>query len=340
VVNVNSPVSLSAVIAERMGDVGAHADCVLLVDGAQVDGATIWVDANSVVTCRFGYKFTATGTHSVAVRVQNVAPGDFDPSNNQVSGSIAVQNPVNLFYSVSVYEQTDSSNSIMDSYATADSAVPDQHTESPMTLVSQSRHFSGKILSAVKLPLTKLSYADSTDGKALNSLAYTNVTPDMTGCASDNPDYTTMSIATKFDDATSGWLTLRIYQNTNTGGGLTLVEGGWDAGEVTFVTQGYCNSVAGTSLQCSGGDWLSNPPQIISWGALASLGSMYGANFVVDDGTSYSVSPSIALNTTRTSIPVSTTCSPMDFGGSTPGKLCLSFGQETVLRSGEAALMP
>jgi hypothetical protein len=292
------------------------------------------------VTCRFGYKFTVLGNHSVQVRVQNVTPRDYDPSNNQLSGSIVVNNPVQLFYSVSVYQETDSMTNTTDTYATGDSTVADSHVESPMTTMTQSRHFSGKILSAVKLPLAKLSYADSTDGGALNALTYTSMDADMVGCASDDPNYTTLAIANRFDDTTGGWVTMRVYQNASTGAGLTLVDGGWDAGEVTYVTTGYCNSVAGTYFQCGSGDWLQNPATTVSWGALASLGSTYSANLVVDDGNSYSVSPSFPLTTTTSSIPLSTTCSAADFGGASLGKICTTFGQDTTVVSGGASVQP
>ncbi|HEX8698859.1 MAG TPA: hypothetical protein VF815_08480, partial [Myxococcaceae bacterium] len=48
------PVNISALIAERNGDTGAEADCVLKVDGTEVDRAPgIWVDAASAVSCAF-----------------------------------------------------------------------------------------------------------------------------------------------------------------------------------------------------------------------------------------------------------------------------------------------
>jgi hypothetical protein len=333
VVRPNTPVSFAAVVAERMGDVGAHADCVLLVDGAQVDGARIWVDASSVVTCRFAYNFTTTGTHSVAARVQNITPGDFDPSNNQVSGSIVVENPAQIFYSVTVHEETDNMNSIIDTYASGASTVPDQHVAMPMTLAFQSRHFSGSIPSAVKLPLAALSYSDSSDGKALNSLSYTNVNADA-GCLSDDPNFTTEHIVMRYDDASAGWLTLRVYQNDTTGAGKTTIEGGWDAGDVTYVTEGYCKSV-GTTFQCAGGDWTQNDPASFASGAMATLGSSYAANIVVDDGTSYTGKPNMVLNTTHTSVPMMTSCFPVDFGGATPGQSCYSFASDTVARDGQ-----
>ncbi|HVG43762.1 MAG TPA: hypothetical protein VM890_03500 [Longimicrobium sp.] len=67
------PVVIDAVVSELGGDVGTRADCVLYVDGQEVDRANdIWVDAGDVVTCAFTHAFTA-GSHTVEVRVNGVS---------------------------------------------------------------------------------------------------------------------------------------------------------------------------------------------------------------------------------------------------------------------------
>ena len=67
---------------------------MLIVDGVAVDRATgIWVDAGDVVSCAFLYAFTTTGSHGVTVRVEGVAPGDWDTANNEASGTIAIVDP-------------------------------------------------------------------------------------------------------------------------------------------------------------------------------------------------------------------------------------------------------
>src|SRR6202011_247460 len=75
----STAVQLSATVAELKGDTGAHGDCLLKVDGTQVDACSgIWIDAASVVSCRFSYTFSTSGMHSVSVRFQNRAPTDYD----------------------------------------------------------------------------------------------------------------------------------------------------------------------------------------------------------------------------------------------------------------------
>lgn len=88
---VDRMVTISAVIAEVNGDVGARTDCVLLVDGARMAASEgTWVDAGDAVTCRFYPTFATTGTKQVTVSAVGVAPGDWDDANNAVSGTIQV----------------------------------------------------------------------------------------------------------------------------------------------------------------------------------------------------------------------------------------------------------
>src|SRR5205085_5661287 len=82
---------VSGVMAEVNGDVGARATCRLFVDGVQIAAIPgAWVDANSSVTCQFQTSFSSTGTKQLAMRVTDVVPADYDPSNNDVTRSIAV----------------------------------------------------------------------------------------------------------------------------------------------------------------------------------------------------------------------------------------------------------
>jgi hypothetical protein len=101
---VNTSVAFQAVVAEQNEDVGAHADCVLSVDGQPVDQAlAIWVDAGQSVSCMFAYTFSSTGTHTVSVAVANVVPGDFDISNNTAQTTIQIVQPTsNLAYQASL----------------------------------------------------------------------------------------------------------------------------------------------------------------------------------------------------------------------------------------------
>ena len=107
---VQTAVNISATVLEINGDVGARANCVLSVDGTEVDRASgIWVDANSAVSCAFTHTFTSTGTKALAVAVTDVMPGDYDTGNNRVSGSIEITN-TNDFYNYGYAYDVDYAN--------------------------------------------------------------------------------------------------------------------------------------------------------------------------------------------------------------------------------------
>jgi len=85
------PVTFSAVLGELNDDLGARATCVLSVDGAAVARASgIWVDAGDNVSCLFTHAFATSGTHDVRVSLVDVAPGDWDTSNNSAATSINI----------------------------------------------------------------------------------------------------------------------------------------------------------------------------------------------------------------------------------------------------------
>lgn len=91
---VNTNVIINATVQELNGDVGATANCVLYVNGTQVDQANgIWVDAGDVVDCSFGHTFTSVGEQSLRVAVENVVPGDDDASNDDATGTITIVEP-------------------------------------------------------------------------------------------------------------------------------------------------------------------------------------------------------------------------------------------------------
>jgi hypothetical protein len=91
-VYAGTPVVVGGFIRELNGDMGATADCVLLVDGQPVDQALgIWVNAGDRVNCFFTIPSLAAGTHAVTVRLDGVAPGDWDPSNDASTIQVTAQ---------------------------------------------------------------------------------------------------------------------------------------------------------------------------------------------------------------------------------------------------------
>jgi len=99
------PVPIVASISERNGDVGAYAECRLLVDGVVRDRAeNVWIDAGDAVTCAFTHGFSA-GEHQVQVEVAQLQRADWDDADNRsaVAAVEAVARPAQFRYQASVY---------------------------------------------------------------------------------------------------------------------------------------------------------------------------------------------------------------------------------------------
>lgn len=328
-------VQFSATIAEGMGDVGGHADCVLRVDGQQVDAAKgIWVDAAGVVTCRLSYTFPTSGMHAVSVRVENCCPADYDAANNELSGQIQIQNPAQIFYSSSAFESTTVTDKLVDTYASALATVPDKEQHDTSTQIWQGRYFSGQIPSAINLPLKNVGYSDSSGGSPLLSVNFSNLAADAT-TASDNALYTTMSVIQRYDDTTKGWMTVRVYRNAATGDGLTTVDWAWDAGDATYHSDGYCKS--SSIYTCIGGDYTLNRTTTTTTGLRVALAANYAANVAVDDGTQYTAQPSMDLVSTSASRSSPTVCVRQNTGGPGMGKICTTSSITSTSRSGSAS---
>jgi hypothetical protein len=87
----HTPIMFTATVQELHGDVGARSDCVLSVNGTDVDHAQgIWVDAAGTVSCAFQRTFASSGTYQIGVRAANVNPADWDTANNSASTSITI----------------------------------------------------------------------------------------------------------------------------------------------------------------------------------------------------------------------------------------------------------
>lgn len=85
------PVTYTAAVKERNGDVGARANCALSVDSDVVDRSDgIWVDANGTVSCTFAHTFASAGTKSVSISVTGVSPADYDDGNNSSTATVRV----------------------------------------------------------------------------------------------------------------------------------------------------------------------------------------------------------------------------------------------------------
>jgi hypothetical protein len=103
-----TPVVVSGFVTELNGDLGAQADCVLLMDGVPADQARgIWVDAGGRANCLFSTGPLAEGTHTLTVALRGVSPGDWDASNNAASVQVTVlAEPAPISYGTWVRSET------------------------------------------------------------------------------------------------------------------------------------------------------------------------------------------------------------------------------------------
>jgi len=331
VARLKTAVEVSASVIEMRRDVGAHADCILSVDGAPVDKAVgIWVDRNGAVSCHFTHTFTATGKHAVSVAVESVTPGDYDSDNNSLSGTIQIESPTLLAYHSSVTDLTNSSSFVRDFFATPTSTVPDKHYATSNSLHTQTRMLTGTIPAAVNLPLKQVSYIDQSDGTTLSSVSFTNVAADTTTALTD-PTYDSVAIAARVDTRTGGWFKMSRYSNAVTGAGVTNVSWNFFGGDVTYHSEAYCHSVAGV-FTCTSGSYTSNPSPTLFGGQSVTLGKTYGADVVIDDGTPYQGHPP------ATFAPYDD-CRGITLGGAA-GRMCIRSSASTGVTTGSAAFTP
>jgi hypothetical protein len=175
---VGWPVTFHAFIMETQGDVGARASCVLYVDGAAADRTDgIWVDAGGLVECKMAHSFSNSGTHAIELRVENVQPGDYDDSNNRVTGSIQIMQPAE-FRGFQL-----SANSIVDNswsrFIFMQTTVEGIEETWDQTVSSQGASQSGLIMGLIERKLTfpvTMHGEMSTNGTMANMLDVTLAT--------------------------------------------------------------------------------------------------------------------------------------------------------------------
>jgi len=182
------PTVVSATVAELNGDLGARADCVLYVDGAEADRAGgIWVDAGDVVSCAFTTTFTTVGNRALDVRAETVSPADYNRSNNAASASVQVIAPSTSPTAPAVSYSASASDlvfTVRDSFMTRWTFVPSGQL---FQLIESDRDESGRmqeaafnatIGTAVGFPLTRVELAQASGGRLLHSARYDDLAAD------------------------------------------------------------------------------------------------------------------------------------------------------------------
>lgn len=167
------PLPVSATIHERQGSLGARATCVLYVDGAVVDrAANIWVDAGGLVTCAFQHVFPTLRRYQVAVRVQDVAPGDYNLWNNARYGTLELRNLFEYNANVTSTFSESWGRSTGDAFRADGAAGYHYFYESGDSTRYQSAYLSGLMRRAVSFPLARVHVAQRNGSLILDDTTF------------------------------------------------------------------------------------------------------------------------------------------------------------------------
>jgi len=328
---INSAVTISAVIAEGMGETGADSDCLLFVDGNQVDKGFVWVNAAGSTECKFIYSFPAPGQHTITVRAQGARPGDYDDSNNVSSQPITITLPFFSHYDLTVFEQTTFSERIVDTYLLASSALPDQHQVLPRTTtVEQKRSFMGLLPAGVNPDVLKVAFQDFSGGKALSSFELASLALGQPQ-ACETPGCPVMTSVMDTDAATGRTVAVMRCTDPSTTQSSTTVTIEYPVTETTSLSQNLCRNAA---LGCKVGDFIVN--NVISNGVIVPLADDYSASIAVDDssGSVFTAKPALTLSPFVVhALAASTNCGL--FNGK--GKRCTTISNSTVGKTGKVS---
>jgi len=90
---VGRPMLFQARVLELNGDTGASFTFALSVDGVVVRSSISSVAAGGGADFRLSYAFETVGRHDVALSIEQVKPGEYDPSNNTYRDAVWIIGP-------------------------------------------------------------------------------------------------------------------------------------------------------------------------------------------------------------------------------------------------------
>jgi hypothetical protein len=300
---VGVPTSIAATVREAAGDEGATANCVLSVDGIAADRATgIWVDAAGLVTCHFTTTFATAGVHKVAVDVLDVAPSDYDATNNHAEISVAAV--AQFQFSGSAVDSLYSIEDIED-VLDATGAIA-YHRDDTSNGKNQSVSVSGTWPTAVTFPLASLTATASSNGATWSLVSLTGVT-------ADPPDGSGMTCASGSDATGYNWV--GICTTSAPAAPATQISVSAFVGDVTYHSTGVCQTTSSFFDCANGYSWNSGSSPQAGPANHAIAGSLNVALAVTDTaGISLVASPTIPVAPYTTSNIVPRTCQSLPTG--------------------------
>ncbi|HEV2863403.1 MAG TPA: hypothetical protein VGX48_20480 [Pyrinomonadaceae bacterium] len=305
---INTSVNMTAVVRELNGDVGARANVVLYVDGAEADRADgVWVDAGGTVSAAFTHTFASEGVKQLEVKVERVTPGDYRADNNSAKGSIEIVSPrVKLSYyafandiDYSLHYSTDYQ------YNYNDGTVAQSQASKYLTSTkshTQDIHFYGWSYStAVKFPFSA-SITELSDGAPVVSASFDRVEADYAYSYNDGSSQYEYGYAFRQDNATGCYLYVNTSSFSEPASGYewntTQVTYTRHAGDVTYHSSGSYRSYYAYQGETVYDDFYSfNYDSGGVDGVFKPFGTQYGLDvtFTGADGTAAGASPRMQL---------------------------------------------
>lgn len=297
-----NPINISVVLRELNGDAGATANLVLYVDGTLVDRTQdVWVDAGGTVSCVFTHKFTSAGSKQLEVKVERAAPGDYDVSNNSVSGSVQV-GPFSsdLNYNVQVFDMDEDYRSHIFERRFFNGVLQSEREEDFSSRGwRQAANFYGWTGRMITFPIS-ISHNETNDGASVFSNSYSNLTPTSVIDASDGVTRFISHNVWRYDPVTGYYFNLYTNATINltTGGRVetTFFSSNRQAGDVTYYSAGYERFWDGYTGEEFFYSW--NTTDISRAGTRIPFGTSYGINIALTagDGAVYVASPVVNLS--------------------------------------------
>lgn len=289
---VGTPVNVSAEVREHNGDVGASADCVLSVDGAEADrSAGIWVGAGDTVSCAFVHVFPAAGEHAVSVAVERISPTDDDAGDDRASGQITVTQPSHFRYSASILSYSYESSSTSSSSYSSDNGTTTSGNDFTYTTRSngftQQADFAGQVDVALAFPLS-VEVKESSDGNVVSQVSFTGITADEAGVSGAE------QCTSRMDDATAAYL--YVCSVSGAVAPQTSVTYTRYAGDVTYFSSQFTDTWFRDDAtgETTHDTWAYNMDYSQAQGAPVTVGSKYGFAVRLSSGeVSYSADAAI-----------------------------------------------
>ena len=344
---VNTAVNLTAVIRELNGDVGARADLVLYVDGAEVDRAHgVWVDANGTVSAAFTHTFTSEGARQLAVKVERVTPGDYNPADNAAAASIEiVSQQVRLNYYSYAYDRHLATRYASDYVYNHDDGVSVSREASKYVYDDRSHtqdvYFYGWAYGASLGFPVSASITELSDDAAVVSASFPRVEADYSYTTDYGGYVYTYGYAYRQDPQTGGYIYVNSYSSKGADPAynyaFTQVSYSRNAGDVTYHSAGTYRSYYSYQGEVYYDYAYSyNYDYSGAQGLFVPFGSRYGLDvaFTGADGTAMGAAPRMALTPTDDNSS-SSFCWEYTYGFST-GRNCYESSYSNQSRDGFA----